>query len=212
LDGPVAPRLSGIARRANCRPLAKVIDNGVLAQNAMVRCLQQRPQLDIHRQLGAWPGTHGITDTTCTFPEIRWTGPRCFYSGDVKAEYLWNAIARAGKSPSSSIMSPRGPLSSKRIQIVGTGCVYQSVVLPGSSCLAARQPRPHRRRQTTAGVRLDEDGLGWGKQGRQYTPRSPCASAHAPFSPSSRCTNQDRTEKPSGWSNLPPATSALEAD
>jgi len=215
LDGPVAPRLLRYCREGKLPALAKVIETGVVAPNAMVPLPTATPANWTSIATGAWPSTHGITDYNVHVPGDPLDRAHvAFHSGDVKAEYLWNAIAKVGKkSVVVNYVTTWPPVVSDGIQIGGTGCdinqwFYPNLVCESPTAIASRQGA------TTAHPCLDEEGLGLGEAG----PGVYAAFARgglfctSTFQPDSRAPVRIELRKPSGWRNLPPASNALEAD
>ena len=98
LDAPMPDRLYKYCKEGKLPAIAKVINNGIWAKNAMVPLPSITPPNWASIATGAWPCTHGITDFWLHNPgepldEIHGG----FWNGDIKAEFVWNAIARAGK-------------------------------------------------------------------------------------------------------------------
>jgi len=215
LDGPVAPTLIKYCREGKLPALAKVIDTGVLAPNAMVPLPTATPANWTSIATAAWPSTHGITDYNVHIPGDPLDRAHvAFHSGDVKAEYLWNAIAKAGKkSIVVNYVTTWPPVVEGGIQIGGSGCDINQWFYPNlvSGSRTANTPQAG---GTTANLRLDEDGLGLGEAGPGvYAAISNgglfCTTS---FQPQSRAPRRIELRPPSGWSNLPPATHILEAD
>lgn len=215
LDGPVAPRLLRYCREGKLPALAKVIDNGVLAQNAMVPLPTATPANWTSIATGAWPSTHGITDYNVHNPgDALDRAHAAFYSGDVNAEFLWNAIAKAGKkSVVVNYVATWPPVVEDGIQIGGAGCDINQWFYP--ALLFGRQTaKAPRKGETTAGLRLDEDGLGIGEAGPGVWATLSLGGLFCTktFQPESRAPIRIELRKPSSWSSMPPAKSVLEGD
>ena len=158
LDGPVAPALLRYCREGKLPALARLIDNGVLAPNAMVPLPTATPANWTSIATGAWPGTHGISDYNVRRPgDPLDRAHMAFHSPDVKAEYVWNAIARAGKkSVVVNFVTTWPPVVDNGIQIGGSGCDINQWFHPNLA-VASRESGI-----AADAVRLDEDGLGTG--------------------------------------------------
>jgi hypothetical protein len=210
LDGPVAPALLRYCREGKLPALARLIDTGVLAPNAMVPLPTATPANWTSIATGTWPGTHGISDYNVRVPGTPLDRAHmAFHSPDVKAEYLWNAIARAGKkSVVVNFVTTWPPVVDNGIQIGGSGCDINQWFHPN---LAVENRAPGTAQDA---VRLDEEGLGTGAAAPGLF--ADCAYAGLfctdVFQPESTTPMRIRTEAPQGWSNLPPATRLLAAE
>lgn len=210
LDGPVAPALLRYCREGKLPALARLIDNGVLAPNAMVPLPTATPANWTSIATGAWPGTHGISDYNVRRPgDPLHRAHMAFHSPDVKAEYLWNAIARAGKkSVVVNFVTTWPPVVDDGIQIGGSGCDINQWFHPNLAL--AHQENGI----APEAVRLDEDGLGTG----EAAPGVFAASAYgglfctASFQPDSPAPVRIAPGAPEGWSNLPAASRLLAAE
>jgi len=123
LDAPIAPRLYRYAKEGKLPNIAKFLQNGVWAKNAMVPLPTITPPNWTSIATGAWPSTHGVTDFNVHIPGDPLNRTHSgFSSDDVKAEYVWNAIARAGKK-SVVINYPTTwpPVMAAGVQIGGAG-------------------------------------------------------------------------------------------
>jgi len=210
LDGPVAPALLRYCREGKLPALARLIDNGVLAPNAMVPLPTATPANWTSIATGTWPGTHGISDYNVRLPgDPLDRAHMAFHSPDVKAEYIWNAIARAGKkSVVVNFVTTWPPVVDDGIQIGGSGCDINQWFHPN---LATRD---HRGDTAEQAVRLDEDGLGTGEAAPGVY--AACANGGlfctATFQPGSREPIRIELGNPEGWSNLPAGQNALAAE
>ena len=210
LDGPVAPALLRYCREGKLPALARLIDNGVLAPNAMVPLPTATPANWTSIATGTWPGTHGISDYNVRRPgDPLDRAHMAFHSPDVKAEYIWNAIARAGKkSVVVNFVTTWPPVVDDGIQIGGSGCDINQWFHPN----LATQDR--RGGSTEQALRLDEDGLGTGEAAPGVY--AACANGGlfctATFQPGSRAPSRIELGNPEGWSNLPAGQNALAAE
>jgi len=210
LDGPVAPALLRYCREGKLPALARLIDNGVLAPNAMVPLPTATPANWTSIATGTWPGTHGISDYNVRRPgDPLDRAHMAFHSPDVKAEYVWNAIARAGKkSVVVNFVTTWPPVVDNGIQIGGSGCDINQWFHPN---LATQDRRGGSAEQA---VRLDEDGLGTGEAAPGVY--AACANGGlfctATFQPGSRAPSRIELGNPEGWSNLPVGQNALAAE
>jgi predicted AlkP superfamily phosphohydrolase/phosphomutase len=215
LDGPVAPALLRYCREGKLPALSRLIENGVLAPNAMVPLPTATPANWTSIGTGAWPGTHGITDYNVHTPgDPLDRAHMAFHSPDVKAEYVWNAIARAGKkSVVVNYVTTWPPVVNDGIQIGGSGCDINQWFYPNLVC-QSRETNDPTPQETSGSVRLDEAGLGLG----EAAPGVYAANAYGglfctdAFQPDSRAVNRIDLRPPEGWSNLPAAARILEAD
>lgn len=98
LDAPIVPRLYDYAMNGDLPTIRSLIDRGVFAKNCLVPFPTITPPNWTTIVTGAWPGTHGITCFNVHVPgtPLDQTHPG-FDTADCDAEYIWNAIARAGK-------------------------------------------------------------------------------------------------------------------
>jgi predicted AlkP superfamily phosphohydrolase/phosphomutase len=215
LDGAIMPRLYKYCKEGRLPAFAKVIDNGVWVKNAMVPLPTATSANWTSIATGAWPSTHGVTDWNVHHPgdtlERAYTA---FYSGDVKAEFVWNAIARAGKKSvvvNYPVTWP--PVVNNGIQIGGAGVdvnqwFYPALLFgsePGGALPAG---------DTGESLRFAQRGIGTG----EVAPRVwGTLSFERLFSTKKSLTRQGapilvELKEPSGWSNVPPAKRVLEAD
>lgn len=218
LDAPIAPRLYKYCKEGKLPTLAKVINNGVWAKNAMLPLPTITPPNWTSIATGAWPSTHCVTDFNVHYPGDpldRTHGG--FYSGDVKAEFVWNAIARVGKK--SVVVNYPGtwpPIMKDGIQLGGAGVEinmwFYPTVLFGSE--TGGEPPPLDMSDAEVAFGFAQHGAGWG-QGpprafaslsfeRLFTTKKTGEGPGAP--------DLIELKEPSGWSNMPPVKRALEAD
>ncbi len=98
LDAPIAHRLCEYARAGKLPAIARLIDNGVYAENCLVPFPTVTPPNWTTIATGAWPGTHGITSMHTHMPgEAYCREVKSFDSSQCQAEYIWDAAARLGK-------------------------------------------------------------------------------------------------------------------
>jgi len=123
LDAPIPPRLHKYCKEGRLPALARLINEGVWAKNAMVPLPTITPSNWTSVATATWPSTHGITDFNVHNPGEALDHTHAgFYSGDVKAEWVWDAIARAGKkSVVVNWPSTWPPVVKDGIQIGGAG-------------------------------------------------------------------------------------------
>ncbi|HUV43243.1 MAG TPA: alkaline phosphatase family protein [Dehalococcoidales bacterium] len=226
LDAPIAPRLYKYCKEGKLPNIAKVISNGVWAKNSMVPLPTITPPNWTSIATGAWPSTHGVTDFNVHRPgdplDLTHGG---FYSGDVRAEYVWNAIARAGKkSVVVNYPTTWPPVIKDGIQIGGAGVEVNQWFWPSGSFGSEIGELPSNVDDKTL-FRFAQHGVEAGAPGQM--PRCSMSfshlfatrelgegTAHAlPFAqqPGQLAPEKITLQSPSGWSNLPPAKQALEA-
>ncbi|OYT31878.1 MAG: hypothetical protein B6U94_01610 [Thermofilum sp. ex4484_79] len=97
-DAPIPKRVYELAIKGELPNIAKLIKNGVFAENCLVPYPTITPPNWTTIATGAWPGTHGITD----FHMHKFGMPldetyQAFDSRDCKAEYIWEAAEKVGK-------------------------------------------------------------------------------------------------------------------
>ncbi|MFC2000281.1 alkaline phosphatase family protein [Chloroflexota bacterium] len=215
LDGPIMPRLYKYCTEGELPSLAGIIDNGVWAENAMVPLPTATPANWTSIATGAWPSTHGITDFNVHSPGNALDRAHvAFYSGDVKAEFVWNAIARAGKK-SAVVNFPVTwpPVVDNGIQIGGAGVDVNQWFYP-ALLYGSEAGKVLPRADDDAGHRFAQHGIGTG----ETAPRFWSTLSHARlFSTRKLQTGPAASiviewKEPVGWSNSPPARRALEAD
>ncbi len=123
LDAPISKTLFRLAKEGKLPNFAKLIEEGVFAENCLVPFPTITPPNWTTIVTGAWPGTHGITCFNVhlsgdPLDEIH----QGFDTGDCRAEYIWNAAEAVGKK--SIIMnypSSWPPTIKDGIQIAGAG-------------------------------------------------------------------------------------------
>ncbi len=98
VDAPIVPRVLKYVAEGDMPNLKTLIDGGVFAENCLVPFPTITPPNWATIVTGAWPGTHGVTcfhmhKTGRPLDEVY----PAFDSGDVAAEFIWEAAARAGK-------------------------------------------------------------------------------------------------------------------
>jgi len=98
LDAPVVERVEKFAAEGKMPNVARLIEEGVLAENCMVPLPTITPPNWTTIVTGAWPGTHGITCFNYHKPgDPLDRVSQAFDTSLNKAEYLWNAAERVGK-------------------------------------------------------------------------------------------------------------------
>jgi predicted AlkP superfamily phosphohydrolase/phosphomutase len=226
LDAPIAPRLYKYCKEGKLPALGKLIDNGVWAKNAMVPFPTITPPNWTAIATGAWPCTAGITDFNIHQPGDpldRTHGG--FYSGDVKAEYVWNAIARAGKK-SILINYPTTwpPRMDNGYQIGGAGVEVNQWFWPSAAFGSDVKELPPKL-DDKALFRFAQHGMDIGTPGevprcslsfsRMFVTKPfQTGTAHAlPFAQAGLfAPDVIKLEPVSGWVNVPPSKRALQAE
>ena len=98
LDAAVGRRVYEMAEAGELPNIARLIKNGVKANNCLVPYPTITPPNWTSVATGAWPGTHGITDFNHYVPgDPLNVTVQAFDSELVQAEYIWEAAERAGK-------------------------------------------------------------------------------------------------------------------
>ncbi|HUW08260.1 MAG TPA: alkaline phosphatase family protein [Anaerolineae bacterium] len=124
IDGPIVPRLRKYIDEGVMPAHKALIESGVFARNCLVPYPTITPPNWTTIVTGAWPGTHGITGFHVHKPgdPLDKILP-AFDSRENQAEFLWEAIDRAGKRSIilnyPSTWPPRGPEG--LIQVAGAG-------------------------------------------------------------------------------------------
>ena len=226
LDAPIVPRLYRYCKEGKLPAIARVINNGVWAKNCMVPLPTITPPNWSSIVTGAWPSTIGVTDFN-----VHWPGDPLdrthggFYSGDVRAEFVWNAIARAGKkSVVVNYPTTWPPVIKDGYQIGGSGVEVNQWFWPaGAFGSEIGEPPPNLDDKTL--FRFAQHGVEAGAPGQMprcsmsfshlfATQGFEMGTAHAlPFSPQAGQLSPEpiTLEPPTGWSMIPPAKKALEA-
>ena len=215
LDAAIAPRLYKYCQEGKLPAMARVLNNGVWAKNAMVPLPTITPSNWTSIVTGAWPSTHGVTCFNVHNPgEPLDQTHGGFYSGDVKAEFVWNAIARAGKkSVVVNYPTTWPPVMEDGIQIGGAGVEvnqwFYPAVLYGSE--TAKAPVV----DNEVAFRFAQHGI---VAAMTLNPPAWASLSYERLF----CTKKFRTgpgspilielKQPSGWSNIPPVQKALEAE
>ena len=100
-DAPITKTLKRLIEEGVLPNMKRLVDNGVWAENCMVPHPTITPPNWTTLATGAYPGTHGITCFHLPRKGMRpGLAPECyqaFHSGDVKAEFIWEAAERVGK-------------------------------------------------------------------------------------------------------------------
>jgi len=121
LDAPIAPRVYDYAKEGKLPVMAKLIENGVYAENCLVPFPTITPPNWTTIVTGASIGTHGITCFNVHIPgdplNVTHQG---FDTADCQAEYIWNAAEKVGKkSIIFNYPSTWPPTIKEGIQIAG---------------------------------------------------------------------------------------------
>ena len=214
LDGAIMARLYKYYKENSLPAFAKVIDNGVWVKNFMVPLPTATSPNWTSIATGAWPSTHGVTDWNIHHPGDNLEHAHAaFYSGDVKAEFLWNAIASAGKrSVVVNYPVTWPPVVNNGIQIGGAGVDvnqwFYPALLFGSETGVALPSG-----DTSESLRFAQDGLGTGEVAPKFWAT---LSFERLFSTKKFWTGPGtptlvELKDPDGWSNVPPAKRVLEA-
>lgn len=226
LDAPIVPRLYKYCKEGKLPAIANIIDNGVWAKNCMVPLPTITPPNWTSIVTGAWPSTIGVTDFN-----VHWPGDPLdrthggFYSGDVRAEYVWNAIARAGKkSVIVNYPTTWPPTVKNGYQIGGAGVEVNQWFWPAGSFGGETREIPATPNSETL-FRFAQHGVEAGAPGQMprcsmsfshlfATKELKEGTAHAlPFArrPGQLAPEPISLESPSGWKNIPTVNKALEA-
>lgn len=99
IDAPIVPRLYRFCKAGHLPTINRLfLEQGVWANNCLVPLPTVTPPNWAAISTGAWPSTIGITDFNVHVPgdELNKTH-QALFSEDVRAETLYEAIARAGK-------------------------------------------------------------------------------------------------------------------
>ncbi len=99
LDAPIVPTLMRLAEAGHLPRLKALIDGGTFAERCLVPFPTITPPNWTTIATGATPGTHGITCFNLHDPGTPLDDMyMAFSSRDCRAEFLWDALARAGKT------------------------------------------------------------------------------------------------------------------
>ena len=224
LDAPISPRLYQYCKAGKLPALARFISHGVWANNAMVPLPTITPSNWASISTGAWPSSLGVTDFNVHYPGDPLDRTHCcFYSGDVKAETVWNAIARAGKK-SVIINYPTSwpPVLKDGIQIGGAGVEVNQWFWPAGA-FSSVSDKPPSNVDSDVVFGFAQHGVEAGSPGQ--APR--CSLSYErifvtkPFESKAPQTSFQRSgqgqpdvitlKEAEGWGNMPPAKRALEA-
>ncbi|RLE81304.1 MAG: hypothetical protein DRJ51_04130 [Thermoprotei archaeon] len=100
-DAPIPKTIWKLIQEGALPNLKRLVENGVWAENCMVPHPTITPPNWTTLATGAYPGTHGITcfhlpkkGERPGTPEICY---QAFHSGDIKAEFIWEAAEKVGK-------------------------------------------------------------------------------------------------------------------
>ncbi|MHB1133981.1 MAG: alkaline phosphatase family protein [Chloroflexota bacterium] len=99
IDSSIAPRLYRWAKEGKLPTLGGLMARGVYAPNCLAPLPTITPPNWTTIATGAWVGTHGISDYQVHNPgDPLYELHNGYNVAEVKAEALWNAVARAGKA------------------------------------------------------------------------------------------------------------------
>jgi len=226
LDAPIVPRLYKYCKEGKLPTMARVINNGVWAKNGMLPLPTITPPNWTAIATGAWPSTAGITDFNVHYPgEPLDRSHGGFYSGDVKAEFVWNAIARAGKkSVVVNYPTTWPPMVKNGYQLGGAGVDINHFFWPTSAFRGETEEPPPSVDDELA-FRFAQHGVEAGRA--MSAPRcnlsyerifvtKPFESGVVHAQPFVGAPGQGQPDiialrEAGGWSNMPPAKRALEA-
>jgi len=193
LDAPIVPRLHRFCREGHLPAINKLfVAGGVWAHNCLVPLPTVTPPNWAAIATGAWPSTVEITDFNVHVPgdELNQTH-QGFFSDDVHAETIYEAISRAGKK--SILLNYPSTWPPK---------VKDSIVVGGASLhinsWALRVP--------FAG--LGAAMAGWAEEANLTTYSGPGLYSTQEYAGGTVI----RFQKPTGWKNLPATTNALAAE
>lgn len=216
LDAPMSPRLYKYCKEGKLPALAKVI-NGVWGKNSMVPLPSITPANWSSIATGAWPSTSGITCFDVHIPgEALDRTHGGFFSGDLQAEPIWDALARAGKR---SVVAnyPGGswpPTSKNVIQLGGAGIEINQWFYPAllysaeggldqpiDEALVNRFAPPGRIERRLGGAPIAYASLSYD---RLFSAKKWFRGPGSPL--------LIELKEPTGWSNVPPAKKAMEVE
>lgn len=97
-DGAVGQRVIELAQQGHLPAVKSLLDQGIYASHCLAPHPTMTPPNWTTIATGAWQGTHGITGFNLHNPgdpllEVH----QAFDARDVQAEFIWDALARAGK-------------------------------------------------------------------------------------------------------------------
>ena len=99
LDAPIVPRLYRFCKEGHLPTINRLfVEQGVWAKNCLVPLPTVTPPNWAAIATGAWPSTVGVTEFNVRVPGDpldKWHAP--FFSDDIRAETIYEAIAREGK-------------------------------------------------------------------------------------------------------------------
>ena len=123
LDAPIVKSIKRCMSEGFMPNLARLVENGVWCENCLVPYPTITPPNWTTIVTGAWPGTHGITSFNNPYPDGRLhESYEALYSGDCKAEYIWEVAGRLGwRSIILNYPSTWPPRGKNIIQIYGGG-------------------------------------------------------------------------------------------
>ena len=226
LDAAIVPRLYKFCKEGKLPAMDKVINNGVWAKNGMLPLPTITPPNWTAIATGAWPSTIGVTDFNVHYPgEPLNRSHGGFYSGDVKAEFVWNAIAKAGKKSVVVNFPGTWPAVMKDgYQLGGAGVDINHFFWPAST-FGAEVAEPPPNVDDEVAFRFAQHGVA--TSGPSQAPR--CGLSYErifvtkkfesgtvlaqPFTPQPGQGQPDviALREPSGWTNMPSAKRALES-
>jgi len=241
MDAPMAPRLYKYAKEGKLPNFARLINNGVWGHNALVPFPTITPPNWVAIATGAWPSTNKVTCFNVHVPgeplDLTYGG---FYSGFNQSEFVWNAIARAGKR--AVVVNYPGtwpPTQKDMIQIGGAGVevnqwFYPTLLYgpdpPGSPPAVTGELAERYRKEFMArsrGVRAAAAAEGGDSPEPKKEGESERRGIAGPFAWASlsfermftvkpigsgrRAPDLITLKEPAGWSNVPTAKKALES-
>ncbi|RLE93813.1 MAG: hypothetical protein DRN04_05540 [Thermoprotei archaeon] len=122
-DAPIAKRVYEFALKGELPTIKKLIEEGVYAENCLVPLPTITPPNWTTIVTGAWIGTHQVSCFNIWFPgwPLNKTVP-AFTSKFCRAEYIWNALERAGlRAIVINWPSTWPPTAKNMVQVAGTG-------------------------------------------------------------------------------------------
>lgn len=208
LDAPISGRLYKYCKEGKLPALARVINNGVWARNSLVPLPTITPPNWVAIATGAWPSTNGITDFMVHNPGDNLERIHAgFYSGDVKTEFVWNAIARAGKK--SVVVNYPGtwpPMIKDGYQLGGAGIEMNQWFYPAAKYGSDGKLLPTEKEDKE--VDLVRGGFPFGPASLSYERLFTTVK----FRRGVGSPTVVDLKEPSGWSNVPSAKKVVEAE